>query len=55
MIKKLAIALLCFTFAVVGYYNLASAAAWPDDLIKEVEALKADGKDKKICPHPSLG
>ena len=38
MLKKLAIALLFFTFAVGGFYDLSSAAAWPDALLKEVEA-----------------
>lgn len=55
MIKKLAIALLCFTFAVVGLYTLASAADWPDSVIKEVEALKAAGKDKKDMPASIAG
>ncbi len=50
MFKKLAIALLCFAFAVVGFYNLASAAEWPDALLKELEVLKAAGNDKKDMP-----
>lgn len=50
MFKKLAIALLCFAFAVVGFYNLSSAAEWPDALLKELEVLKAAGKDKKDMP-----
>ena len=55
MLKKLAIALLCFTFAVVGFYNLSSAAAWPDALLKEVEALKAAAKEKKDMPASIAG
>lgn len=49
MIKKLVTALICFAFAVVSFSNLASAA-WPDALIKELEILKAAGKEKKDMP-----
>lgn len=55
MIKRLAIALLCFTFAVVGFSNLSSAAAWPDSLLKELEEFKALGKDKKDMPMDMAG
>jgi hypothetical protein len=55
MIKRLAIALLCFTFAVVGFSNLSSAAAWPDPLLKELEELKALGKEKKDMPASIAG
>ena len=55
MLKKTAIAFVCLVFAVVGFYNLASASAWPDALIKEVEVLKAAGKDKIDMPASIAG
>ncbi|WP_333655595.1 rhodanese-like domain-containing protein [Dissulfurispira sp.] len=54
MLKKLSINVLCFVFALAGL-GIASAAEWPDALIKEVEALKAAGKDKKDMPPTIAG
>ncbi len=50
MLKKLAITMLCVLVAVLGVQKLASAGDWPDSLVKELEDLKAAGKDKKDMP-----
>lgn len=55
MVKKLAITVLCVMIAVVGAQKLASAADWPDGLLKQLEELKAAGKEKKDMPASMAG
>jgi len=49
MIRKIAIVLLCLTFAVAGFVKIASAG-WSEAVVKESERLKADAKEKKDMP-----
>ncbi len=49
MSKKMAIFLLCFTIAVVGFCKVASAA-YSEGVVKECEKLKALKNDNKDMP-----
>jgi len=53
MVKKLLIVALCLTVA--GIASVAIAADWPEPLIKELEALKLAGHDKKDMPASLAG
>ncbi|MDP2156678.1 MAG: hypothetical protein Q8K68_03085, partial [Nitrospirota bacterium] len=55
MLKRLVIALVFLTVAVGGFYATASAAAYPDAVIKQAESLKADADAKKDMPASLTG
>lgn len=48
--KRATIALLFLTVALGGFYGSASAGPYPDAVIKQAEAMKADADAKKDMP-----
>jgi hypothetical protein len=54
MLKRIAILLLCFTIAAVGYYEIASAA-YSAGVVKECEKLKALKNENKDMPAAISG
>ncbi len=55
MLKQITILLVCLFVAVAGVYSAASAAAYPDAVIKQAEKMKADAADKKDMPESLPG
>jgi rhodanese-related sulfurtransferase len=55
MLKRLVIALVFMAIAVGGFYATASAAAYPDAVIKQAEKMKADADAKKDMPESLQG
>ena len=55
MLKRLVIALVFLAIAVGGFYATASAAAYPDAVIKQAEKMKADADAKKDMPASLQG